>query len=119
MKKQWIALLLAAVMLCAISPWAQAEEASVLDRITEANQLETILLSSQRVGLKEDMYDAQGNITSWYCYADENLRVSESDAAITIYQNGQVFGFDNEEKRPFLSLFLDNTQEENTGDGIS
>ena len=65
------------------------------------------------------MYDAQGNITSWYYYADESLQVRESNGSVTIYQNGQVFGFDNEEKRPFLSLFLDNTQEEYTDSCIS
>ena len=119
MKKQWIALLLAAVMLCAISPRPQAEEASILDRIVAANQLDTILASGQRIGMKADLYDAQGNITSWYRYADKNLRVAETEAAITIHRNGQVFGFDNEEKRPFIILFLDNTQEENTRDGIS
>ena len=119
MKKQWIALLLAAVMLCAISPRTQAEEAPILDRIVAANQLDTILASGHRIGMKADLYDAQGNITSWYRYADENLRVAETEAAITIHRNGQVFGFDNEEKRPFRILFLDNTQEENTRDGIS
>ena len=119
MKKQWIALALAAVMLCTVSPRAQAEEASVLDRITEANQLETILLSSPQVEMKADLYDAQGNITSWYRYADESLLVSETDAAITIHRDGQVFGFDNVEKRPYIILFLDNTQAENTMDGFS
>lgn len=119
MKRQWIALLLAVVMLCAISPWAQAEEASILDKIAAANQLEAILASSQRVGVKADLYDAQGNITSWYRYADESLLVSETDAAVTIHRDGQVFGFDNEEKRPYIILFLDNTQAENTMDGIS
>ena len=119
MKRQWIALALAVLMLFTLSPRIQAEEDSVLDRIAEANQLETILLSSPRVGKRADMYDAQGNITSWYYYADESLQVRESNGSVTIYQNGQVFGFDNEEKRPFLSLFLDNTQEEYTDSGIS
>ena len=80
--------------------------------------MDVMLSSSQRVGMKADLYNAHGNITSRYRYADENLRVAQTEATITINRHSQVFGFDNEEKRPFIILFLDNTQEENTSDGI-
>ena len=111
MKRQWIALVLAVVMLCAVSPWAGAEEMSFLEIMRQANQLDVFLSDGGRVAVKTDTYDAYGNISSWFRYADDSLWVHEDDMGITIVRDDQSFGFDNVEKKPFYILFLDNTRE--------
>lgn len=119
MTKRLIAFLLAAMMLCTLTLWVQAEEVSILDRMAEANQLEAMLQNAPRVAFKADIYDAEGNIHSTYDYADGELAVSETEDGISICQNGEVYGFDQIAKRPYRAIFLDNMQEAYDMDPIS
>lgn len=118
MKKRLTTLLLAAALLCALAAQALAEE-TALDNMLQANQLETLLKRSPRVGVKTDLYDSQGNIHSRYYYGDGSLLVSETEDYIHIDQDGMVFGFDIAEAKPFAAIYLDDTDPVGLLDGIS
>ena len=117
--KRMIALLLAAVMLCTLPVATQAEDTSVLEKIEAANRIETMLQQAERIAYRSNTYDARGGIHSQYAYADKDLIVCENDDGITIDQDGQRFGFDNNEKRPFAAIFLDDAQESVAVDSLT
>ena len=119
MIKRFAAFLLAAMMLCTLPVCALAEETSLLDKLAEANLLDTILQHTERIAYKNDVFAADDSITSSYYYADRELVVSETEATISITRDGQVFGFDNDRKLPFLSGFLDDAMDEHTAPSLT
>lgn len=110
--KRFFVLLLAAI-LCLGLITACGEEATedllppnLLSLIAQANSKEGLLEWSPRVAAQYQFYYGDGTIASGYAYCDKYRCAVECPDGITMEDQGNVYGFDNDNKYIYSALFV-------------
>lgn len=90
---------------------AQDAGTVLMQKLEAANSEEALLQKSEKVAFISAYSYADGIVVSQYNYADSQRAVVENDFGTVIDEQGDVYGFDNEEKRIFHVLFTDGAYE--------
>lgn len=85
----------------------QNTEVDILKEIDTANVNETLLSKYGKVAYRSTYTDADGTVESGYCYMDADRYVYETETYVYIDEDGDVYGFDDNEKKAFRYLFVD------------
>ena len=89
----------------------QDTETDLLKKMEAANRGETLLQKYEKAAFISTYTYADGEVFSQYNYADSQRSVMENDYYIVIDEQGDVYGFDNEEKIFYHALFTDGSYE--------
>lgn len=89
----------------------QDTETDLLKKMEAANREETLLQKYEKAAFISTYTYADGEVFSQYNYADSQRSVVENDYSIAIDEQGDVYGFDNEEKIFYHALFTDGSYE--------
>lgn len=90
---------------------SQDEGTDLLKKMEAANSEEALLQKYGKAAFTSTFHYADGIVYSQYNYADSERSVVENDYCIAIDEQGDVYGFDNEEKTFFHVLFTDGSYE--------
>lgn len=89
----------------------QDTETDFLEKLEAANRGEALLQKYEKAAFISTFSYGDGIVVSQYNYADSERTVVESDYYIAIDEQGDVYGFDNEEKTVYHALFTDGSYE--------
>ena len=108
--KQWITLLLTALLLCTC---ACAQETLTMDQIRSANDVDALVGSSTSVGMTMVLCSEDGeDIASYYAWLGQGpsggrMYVTEGDdGSVNITEGGRGYGFDSDRKQLYAVLFM-------------
>lgn len=83
----------------------------LIQKLEAANSEEALMQKNEKVAFTAAYSFADGTVASQYNYADSQRAVVENDYCIVIDEQGDVYGFNNEEKTTFHALFADGAYE--------
>lgn len=83
----------------------------LIQKLEAANSEEALMQKNEKIAFTATYSFADGTVDSQYNYADSQRAVLEDDYCTVIDEQGDVYGFKNEEKTTFHALFADGAYE--------